>query len=532
MTAAEERATNAERERDHLPQSYDRLREELELLRRRIVVATAERVDTKQLELEFAQKLQELEKAAGTLGLGKTEADAPKRPRPPPTERRDLRELKLREERVELRDPYFERLVAEGKATLHGFEENRRIARKRAEMICLVTARAEYRTFDEERGETAVVATPKPPELLDRSIATPSLAAHLVYGKVHQKLTLFRLEEQYASEGAPLDRGSMSRMVEHLGATLGATVVEAMRGDSKQNAFCIATDATGFKIQPPKSGDKKRKPCLRGHIRTMIADRDHVIFDYVDSENSVAIQELFAGYQGYVQADAASVYDALFASDRASDPPCLEVACWSHLRRYFWEATVGEKSDLAKEALYRVHRIFDLDAGWQNRSARARQVERDKHLRPHVEAFFEWCRTTREQAPPRSLLAKAFGYSLNHETAFRRFLDDGRLKLENNRSERALRQVAIGRKNWLFAGSAKHAEALAHLLSLDASAKLHGLPAETYFRDLIRVLPFWPEDRYLELCPREWAKTRARLDDAELTAEVGAITVPPATTAD
>jgi hypothetical protein len=103
------------------------------------------------------------------------------------------------------------------------------------------------------------------------------------------------------------------------------------------------------------------------------------------------------------------------------------------------------------------------------------------------------------------------------------------LKLENNRSERALRQVAIGRKNWLFAGSAKHAEALAHLLTLDASAKLHGLPAETYFRDLIRVLPFWPEDRYLELCPREWAKTRARLDDAELRAEVGTITVPPPT---
>jgi hypothetical protein len=97
--------------------------------------------------------------------------------------------------------------------------------------------------------------------------------------------------------------------------------------------------------------------------------------------------------------------------------------------------------------------------------------------------------------------------------------------------ERALRQVAIGRKNWLFAGSAKHAEALAHLLTLDASAKLHGLPAETCFRDLIRVLPFWPEDRYLELCPREWAKTRARLDDAELRAEVGTITVPPPPTA-
>lgn len=527
LAAAEERATSAERERDHLRQSYDRLREELELLRRRIVVATAERVDTTQLELEFAQKLEALEKAAGTLDLGRKKADAPERPRPPPTGRRDLRELKLREERIELLDSHFEQLVAEGKATRHGFEECRRIGRTRAEMICIVTARAKYRTFDEERGETTTVVTPKPPDLLDRSIATPSLAAHTIHRKVHQKLTLFRLEEQYASEGAPLDRGSMSRMVEHLGATLGASVVEAMRGDSKQNAFCIATDATSFKIQPPKSGDKKRKPCLRGHIRTMIADRDHVIFDYVDSENSANVAELFEGYRGYVQADAASVYDILFRSEGASDPPCIEVACWSHLRRYFWEATIGERSDLANEALYRVRRIFQLDASWQNRSARARQVEREKHLRPHVEAFFAWCDAHKSEAPPRSLLAKAFGYAKNQDRAFCRFLDDGRLKLENNRSERALRQVAIGRKNWLFAGSPDHAQALANLLSLDVSASLHGLDVEAYFRDLIRVLPFWPRERYLELCPRDWAKTRARLDDREMRPEVGMVTVPP-----
>lgn len=534
LVQAHERIARIERDREELRRSYERLKAELARDQHRIQVAKAERVDTTQLELEFAKKLEELEKVAETLGLGasKEKAAKPPKERPKPTGRRDLRELLLREERIEVRDARLDKLVEQGLATVHGYEESCRLARIPAETIRVVVARVKYRFFDDALGETTVVTAAKPNDLLDRSLATASLAAYVIRSKIRQGLTLFRLEEQFTNEGVPLDRGTMSRLLEELGATFGKTVIEAMRNDAKQNAFCIATDATGFKVQPPKAGEKKRKPCLRGHIRTMIADRDHVIFDYVDSENSAAIQELFAGYQGYVQADAASVYDALFSSDRASDPPCLEVACWSHLRRYFWEATVGEKSVLAKEALYRVHRIFDLDAGWQNRSARARQLERDKHLRPHVEAFFDWCRTTREQAPPRSLLAKAFGYSLNHELAFRRFLDDGRLKLENNRSERALRQVAIGRKNWLFAGSAKHAEALAHLLTLDASAKLHGLPAETYFRDLIRVLPFWPEDRYLELSPREWAKTRARLDDAELRAEVGTITVPPPPTAD
>src|SRR5690606_139664 len=100
-------------------------------------------------------------------------------------------------------------------------------------------------------------------------------------------------------------------------------------------------------------------------------------------------------------------------------------------------------------------------------------------------------------------------------------LENGRLVLDNNRSERALRKVAVGRKAWLFAGSDAHAESLSHLFTLEASARLHGLDPEAYFRDLIRVLPYWPRERFLELCPREWNCTRAMLDLAELDCEVG-----------
>jgi hypothetical protein len=127
----------------------------------------------------------------------------------------------------------------------------------------------------------------------------------------------------------------------------------------------------------------------------------------------------------------------------------------------------------------------------------------------------------------RGPVATAFGYATRHEQAFRRFLDDGRLRLENNASERALRHIAVGRKAWLFFGSDDHAQAGANLFSLIASCKLHGLDAETYLAEIIRVVPYWPRDRYLELAPKYWAATRARLDQRQRERPLGPITVPP-----
>jgi hypothetical protein len=152
---------------------------------------------------------------------------------------------------------------------------------------------------------------------------------------------------------------------------------------------------------------------------------------------------------------------------------------------------------------------------------------RRQHLRPQLEAFFAWAKAqyelVREQ---RGLLRSALGYAVRQKDALMRVLDDGRLVLDNNRSERALRRIAVGRKGWLFVGSDDHATSIGHLFSLIASARLHGLDPEAYLRDLFRVLAHWPRDRYLELAPKYWAQTRARLDPAELAAEVGPLTVP------
>jgi transposase len=521
-------------ERDLLRGSHERLRLELELLKRRLFVAKAERIDTAQLEIEFADKLRQLDALAGKPHGD--DDDAPpndKKKKTKSTGRRDLKKLPLEEERVEISDPLYEKLVADGKAARIGFEESCKLGWKRGGMRRVVLARVKYQVAAPGSDHATVDTALMPPELFPRSLCAPSLLAHIIMQKYGQGMPLFRIEDAFARDGCPVDRGTMCRWVEDAGATCGATVVHAARQDAL-SAFCIATDATGVAVQPIRTHEKVRKPCKRGHYFVHIADRDHVFFDYTAKENSDAVRAMFKGYSGYVQADAKSVYDVLFRDpdDRPPDDEDdgalrQEVGCFAHCRRKFWEAA-SAKSAVAREGLARLGRVFDLDASWRDKPPDQIKRLRDTHLRPHLEAFFAWVTLEYDKVrDQRGMLRSALGYAVRQKDALLRVLVDGRLVLDNNRSERALRSIAVGRKAWLFVGSDDHAESAGHLFSLIASCKLHHLDPEAYLRDLLRVLAHWPKDRYLELAPKFWPATRARLDPSELANEIGPLAVPP-----
>jgi hypothetical protein len=370
-----------------------------------------------------------------------------------------------------------------------------------------------------------------PRETFARCLATPALLAHIIAQKYAMGLPLYRLEERLAREGAPIDRGTMARWLADAGETFGASIVDAMVKDAVANAFCIATDATGILVQPIPNEQRTRQSCKRGHIFTQVVDRDAVIFSYTERETSLAVKSLFKEFTGYIQADAKSVFDALFRppddGSAEGDTP-TEVGCWSHARRKFWEATVA-KNSVAREGLVRIGRIFELDRAWRDKPPSEIARLRQAHLAVHLTQFFAWASAEYENVRnTRGLLCSALGYVVRQREPLEAFLADGRLVMDNNRSERALRAVAVGRKAWLFCGSDDHAEAAANLMTLVASAKLHGLDPELYLRDITRVLAFWPRERMLELAPKHWAHTRSRIDAAELAAEIGELTVPPA----
>ena len=228
-----------------------------------------------------------------------------------------------------------------------------------------------------------------------------------------------------------------------------------------------------------------------------------------------------------MQTDASSVYDVLDHGPIALDdePSVKLVGCWAHCRRYFFEAAVC-KYPVGVEGLRRIRDIYHVDRAFKDRPPGQRQKLREELLAPLIDRFFTWVAETRRTASGRTLATKALGYATNQETELRRVLLDGRLSLDNTRSERALRTIVVGRKNWLFYGSEVHAQGAAALFSLLASCRLHGIEPIGYLDEVLHVLPYWPRERFLELSPLRWSATRARLDLAELERPVGGITVP------
>lgn len=522
-------------ERARWQRLYEELKAELLLVKRRLFIAKAERVDTTQLELEFAELSKKLDAMSGKVPSPDAGDKSPRRRKARPKGRRNLAELDLPEVRVEITDDLFEELVADGKAERIGTETSYKLGYERGGYRRIAMERVKYRAID-GRGESTLETAPLPPELLRRCMAAPSALAHLSTQKFCDGLPLYRLEDICRRDGLRLDRGTMSRWLEDLGATFGATVVQAMKSEALENAFCIATDATGFAIQPG-AREGPRRPCRKGHYFVQIADRDHIWFEFKAKHTSAEVRALFRGFEGYVQADAASVYDALFRpsgyDEEGDGKERREVGCWSHARRKYWEAALA-KEPVARQALLRISKLFALDTELRGKTSRGKRPppskikqRRNEHLRPQVEDFLAFAE--REYArvkDQRGALRSALGYSVRQADALRAFLESGRLRMDNNLSEGELRKIVRIRDASLFAGSDEHAEAAGHILSLIASARLHNLDPERYLRDLIRVLPHWPKARYLELAPKHWLVTRALLNLAQLGAELGPLDVP------
>ena len=527
----------AEGRHARLVEAYRAATEELALLKQRLFVAKAERVDTTQLQLEFEKKAEALDALKGQLPCEESDvppidtrrpAEKTPAPRKAPRGRRPVAELDLPLDRVEIPDPLFETLVSEGKATRTGFEESAQLAYKRGGLRRLIIARVKYEAVGRDGVREREVAA-VPPSLVSRSLAAPSLLAHVITEKFCDGLPLFRIEERFGRVGVPIDRGTLARWVHGSGTGLGGVVV-AMKKDAILRAFCIATDATGISIQPERHVPKPpRQPCRKGTFFTLVADKDHVLFEYMARETSAGVRDLLKGFKGYVQADAKSVYDAFFTERiESGEAPegGPEVGCWVHGRRKFWEAAICKNAG-GLEGLFRIRRLFQREATWTSRTPEERLRLRQEILKPEVDAFFEWAEAEYKRLEHvRGLARSAFGYVVRQKGPLSTFLANGRLIMDNNRAERSLRPIRVGQKAWLFIGSGDHAVSAAIHFSLVASARLHKLDPEAYLRDLIRVRPHWPDDRLLELSPKYWSLTRARLAPVQLAAEVGHLDVP------
>jgi len=307
------------------------------------------------------------------------------------------------------------------------------------------------------------------------------------------------MEEILSRSGGHLPRNTQSRWLATV-ATLLQPLVLRMRTEILASRV-IWTDDTTIPVL-----DDDRDRTKTGRMWVYIGDLRHrfAVFDYSPDRKGIRPREFLAGYAGYLQADAYSGYDELV--DRG---PATEVACWAHARRKFVEA----KEAAPIGAAYAIARIKELYAIEHRATAKKLSAADTAELRrreaaPKLAAFEAWLDEQRATLLPKSPLAQAVRYATNHRVALRRYLDDGELSIDNNLSERTLRCVAIGRKNWLFAGNDRGGSTAAVLMSLIASCKLLSVDPYRYLRDLLTRLPqLGPkvdDDTVRKLLPDAW----------------------------
>jgi transposase len=532
LVGVKSRVHEGEVENQSLRETITNLANENQLLKRRIFGNKTERGQTSELQLALGnlldadQRLQkQLDEAVAKAKAEAERADegtvAPDKPKGKTGGRRNLLASNLPRFLVEIFDEELEKT-----AKRIGFEEAQHLMFRRGGYSVLVKRTAKYEVPGKDGPTVLGVEAPK--TLFPRGILHSSVVAHILVQKFSLGVPHYRLEQHLEDQGVELGRGMMCRYVEEAGNALGATVVHAMWQDALENGAVISTDATSALIQPVKGENGPRQSCKKGHFFTAVVDTDHVLFAYAERHTQEFVKKLFGGFNGFLQCDAHAVYDILERGPPRNHEEGLKlVGCWAHCRRGFFEAAIC-KYPIGIQGLMRIRAIYAADEAFGKVPPAKRKLLRSEHLRPLLVDFFDWVKQARSTCEGRSLATKALGYAINQEKELMRVLDDGRLPLDNTRSERSLRKIVVGRKNWIFYGSDTHAEAAAAVFSVIASCRLHGIDPHQYLDEVLRVLPYWPKERYLELAPKSWKATRAKLRADELDAFLCSFTIPAA----
>lgn len=342
-----------------------------------------------------------------------------------------------------------------------------------------------------------IVQSPMPSKPIERSYAGPGLLARIVTAKFAEHTPHYRQSEIYRRQGVELSRatlgrwsGAVSELLEPLYDLLREYVL--MPGK-------VHTDDIPVPVQAPGSG-KTRTGRLWVYVRD---DRNAgsvmpaaAWFAYSPDRKGLHPQQHLTGYSGVLQADAYGGYNALYENGRIT-----EAACMAHARRKIHDVHVRTPTDITTEALRRIGELYAIEAEIRGSPAEKRLLVRKVKTVPRMQSLYEWIQTQMKTLSRHAELAKAFAYLLKQWNALNLYCENGWAEIDNNIAENALRGVALGRKNWLFAGSDAGGECAALLYSLIGTCKLNGVEPEAWLRYVIGHIQDWPANRVRDLLP-------------------------------
>jgi transposase len=354
----------------------------------------------------------------------------------------------------------------------------------------------------------AISQPPAPLHPIARGRAGAGLLAHILFSKYGLHLPLNRQSTVYAREGVDLDVSTLADWVGAAAATL-MPLVDVIRAHVFAAERIHADDTT----LPVLAKGKTRTGRLWTYVRDDRpfggCDPPAAIFFYSPDRGAKHPEQHLAGYAGLMQADAYAGFNRLYGAGRKPGP-IIEAACWAHARRNFFDLARISKAPIAIEAVERIDTLFAIEREINGLTVQERLHARNERSRPLATALETWLREQRPKLSGQSETAKAIAYCLTRWIALTRFLDDGRLCMSNNAAEREMRPVAMGRKNWTFAGSDAGGHRAAAVYTLIQTAKLNDVDPQAWLADILTRLQDHPAKRIGELMPWNWKRERAQ----------------------
>jgi transposase len=353
-----------------------------------------------------------------------------------------------------------------------------------------------------------LVQAPVAPHVIDKGLPTTGLLAHVLVAKYMDHLPLYRQEHIFERAGLAIARSTLAQWVGECGVQL-QPLVDALTAEMLRHDVLHA-DETPVAMLKPGHG-KTHRAYLWSYCTTQFNPMKAVVFDFADSRGGQHVRDFLGlpgtqqspGWKGKLVTDDFSGYKACF------ELGVTEVGCMAHARRKFHELWANHGSQVGEQALKFFVQLYAVERDARDCIPDERKDMRRQRSRPVADALRQWLVQQRQRVPDGSATAKAIDYSLNRWAALTRYIDNGDLPVDNNWVENQIRPIALGRNNWLFAGSLRAGKRAAAIMSLVHSARLNGHEPYAYLRDVLERLPTQPANRISELLPHCWQPTPA-----------------------
>lgn len=365
-----------------------------------------------------------------------------------------------------------------------------------------------------------VATAPTPYKPIEKGLAGPHLMAHVVVSKFLDHLPFYRQEKILNRYGLSLNRSTLCHWIKATAISL-EPLYELLKQELLLGNHLYSDDTRLPTLGVKTENQTNPSKAHQAHMWVYARDDHHgqkpiVVYEYALGRSGLYPQTFLKNFKGHLQADAYPGYDKLYLPDEQGNILCFEAACWAHVRRRFSETLLVNPQSIAQHMVSLIDQLYEIERNCKEQALNPQAIkeQRQQKSQPILDKIHHWLITHQPEVVPKSLLGKAINYTLDNWSSLTEFVNYGHLAIDNNFSERNMKLIVMGRKNYLFAGSPKGGKWAAILYSLIQTCQLNGVNPEDYLADVLVRIQYHPQARAKELLPPYWQKPQIQLQTA------------------